>query len=262
MQMLDGEHGEPDPAARDSLTSDNLSASGSAVEWLCEEFLERSSDLGATGVSVSRCIDGSIAGLLYSSDELATKLEELQVTLAESPARTALRTGGPVLVSDFGDEPPSLWMAFSGEVQRLGICSVYAVPIQVGAITLGIVNVYGAGRLRSSEALPTQVFWLADLISSSLLMPHGMDSRSVRWAERFVGEAQMITHQAAGMVMVQARGTLQDAMVILRASAFSSGVSLNEIARQVVSRERSFVNQDPGFGSPDAELDEGSRDNG
>jgi hypothetical protein len=47
-------------------------------------------------------------------------------------------------------------------------------------------------------------------------------------------------HQAAGMVMVQVDGTIEDAMARLRAVAFVEGRSLHQVARDVVSEGRRF----------------------
>jgi AmiR/NasT family two-component response regulator len=47
-------------------------------------------------------------------------------------------------------------------------------------------------------------------------------------------------HRAAGMVMAQAGVTIEDALVRLRAYAFSSGRSLTEVASDVVERRLRF----------------------
>lgn len=47
------------------------------------------------------------------------------------------------------------------------------------------------------------------------------------------------------MVMVQLKGTLEDAVAILHAAAFSSSTSIQDVARRVVARELAFTDPRP-----------------
>ncbi len=57
--------------------------------------------------------------------------------------------------------------------------------------------------------------------------------------------ANMILHQAAGMAMGQLDGTIAEAMVRLRATAFAEGVSVNELAADVVNGRRRILREKP-----------------
>lgn len=214
------------------------------VASLCDETLPRLNVRGVTGMCISRCLDGEMSGLVYASDPLALQLEELQTTLTESPAQYALRTRGPVLISDLRTAPLASWMSFSAEAQRLGVQSVYAVPLQIGVVVLGMLTLHGTGSIQLDAALTREAFRLADKLQVALLGSAGTDYEAPGWADGLLSEGHIVTHQAAGMVMVQARGTLKDALVMIHAAAFSSGCSVREVARRVVARELTFAPPD------------------
>jgi AmiR/NasT family two-component response regulator len=50
----------------------------------------------------------------------------------------------------------------------------------------------------------------------------------------------MTVHQAAGMVMVQTGSSIQDALVLLKATAFSEDRVVNDLAAEVVAGRRRF----------------------
>lgn len=254
------EDGKPPPTGPDDVpASPGPSIIASVIVLLCTSSLNRIRSQGFSGLCVSRCVGQDMAGLLFASDSVATRLNELHSTLNDSPASTAVRTAGPVLISDLRAETSPSWTPFAAEAQRWGIRGVYAIPVHIGAVSLGVVCAYSTDPTDASPVVTSELLRLSDSVGNILLMPHGLDPQSAQWARTFVGEQEMVTHQAAGMVMVQSRSTLKDAMVLLRAAAFSSEMPLNEIARQVVSRERSFVREDSEPGPRDG-ADQGCAD--
>jgi len=50
----------------------------------------------------------------------------------------------------------------------------------------------------------------------------------------------MVVHQAAGMIMAQSGTNIKVALARLRATAFSEGISINDLAADVVARGRRF----------------------
>lgn len=249
--MDDAEHnGHASPSPRAS--ADATAPQPFIFETLCGEALEQLAGHGVDGLCISRCLGGQLTGLVYATDPMAEQLHELQTTLTESPGRIALRSHGPVLISDLRAEPLDSWMPFSAEAQRLGVHSVHAVPLQIGAIIMGLLTLHGTSSIRTDAALTRKVLTLADVLRIALLSPTQMDRDVSRWGDVLLSEGHIVTHQAAGMVMVQVRGTLEDALATIHAAAFSSGESVREVARRIVAREQSFrapqppVPKDPG----------------
>ena len=55
---------------------------------------------------------------------------------------------------------------------------------------------------------------------------------------------RMVVHQAAGMAMVQLGTSLPEALVRLRATAFAEGISINDLATDLVSRRRRLAREE------------------
>jgi hypothetical protein len=178
---------------------------------------------------------------LYASNDVADEIERLQVILGEGPCIDASTLGTPVLVRDLTesrDEDSSRWPLFRNEAVRIGARAIFAFPIRIGAISLGAVDLYRetAGPLSHPE------------LSRAL---NSMDEvgLAVLEAPDYYGDADaptvinMTVHQAAGRVMAQLDSTIEEAVVRLRAAAFAEGVSLTELAKDVVDGRRRFAKE-------------------
>ncbi len=82
---------------------------------------------------------------LHATDDTARVIEELQFTLGEGPCVDAASSGAPVLVPDLAaaeDELADRWPAFLSEVVGTDARALFAFPIRVGDVGLGIVDLY------------------------------------------------------------------------------------------------------------------------
>src|SRR3954468_20023375 len=81
-------------------------------ERICELVVE---SLGITGAGMSMATENGIREVVSSTNDVAARIEELQLTLGEGPCIDAVRTGAPVLVPDI-DKPQDVavdrWPAF------------------------------------------------------------------------------------------------------------------------------------------------------
>jgi len=173
---------------------------------------------------------------LYATDQVATGIEHLQFTLGEGPCVDSSSTGSPVLVADLtepGDVAASRWPVFRSEAERLGARAIFAFPIRIGAIWLGVVDFYrrSPGPLSRPE-LSNALSSVDDLGLAVLETPsHHGDPGTY-------AVTNMIVHQAAGMAMAQLDSSIEEAMVRLRATAFAEGMSIDELAADVVNGRR------------------------
>lgn len=196
---------------------------------------------GVDGAGVSIVVPSGTHEPLYASNEVADEIERLQVMLGEGPCIEASTMGTPVLVTDLTDsrdEESSRWPVFRNEAIRIGARAIFAFPIRIGAISLGAVDLYRetAGPLSPPE--------LNRALSS-------MDEvgLAVLEAPDYYGDADaptiinMTVHQAAGRVMAQIDSSIEEALVRLRAAAFAEGISLTELATDVVNGRRRFAKE-------------------
>ena len=199
----------------------------------------RATGLDGAGVSI---MDGQGAREpLYASDEVATVIERLQLTLGEGPCVDSAAAGTPVLVADLSDArdaATSRWPVFRTEATRLGASAVFAFPIQIGAIWLGAVDFYrrSPGPL-SQRQFSTALSSVEDVGLAVLGVPsdYGDPEAPVT--------TNMVVHQAAGMVMGQLDSSIEEAMVRLRGTAYAEGLSINELAADVVNGRRRIVKE-------------------
>jgi hypothetical protein len=176
---------------------------------------------------------------LYGSNDTASAMEGLQLTLGEGPCVDASESGSPVLVPDLNDPGSGVlerWPVFLSEAYRADIRALFAFPVRIGAITLGAIDLYrhSVGSLSSSDLALT--LRTVDSIASRLLDVDGSldDALDGDWL------SSMAVHRAAGMVMQQLGTNITEALVRLRATAYAEGVPLEELANDVIEGIRRF----------------------
>ncbi|MHA7274818.1 GAF domain-containing protein [Arthrobacter sp. TMT4-20] len=214
-------------------------ALGSDSAQLCAPYLEL---LPITGASISVFGGSMHETLLHASDAVAARLDELQFDLGEGPRWEALRTRLPVLLPDlrFGDQ--HLWPVFGKAVAETGVAAMFVFPLTIGAINVGVVELYrtspwtlSRSDLMTASSLAENTSWtvLRQLLNDNAVDHNGSVSGSSLISRREI-------HQATGMVLAQAALSAADALLLLRAHAFANGSTLAEIARTVVARELDF----------------------
>ncbi len=200
----------------------------------------------ASAGRASLALTGRLDALVpeYVTDAQAGAMVELQVTVGEGPGLEALASGKPVLTEDLA-APASArrWPAFAHEAVLLGTRAVYSIPLALGAIRVGVLELYGETPhvLQNGILLDTLVY--AD--TALLLL---LDARSgivpALNGENRVQDAPPLwhaeVHQAAGMISVQLGISVLDALVRLRAYAYGHDQKLAEVARSVVERRLRF----------------------
>ena len=196
---------------------------------------------GLDGAGVSILGDDGTREPLYASDEVATVIERLQLTLGEGPCVDSSAMGTPVLVADLTDPRDVVanrWPVFRSEATRIGARAVFAFPIRIGAIWLGAVDFYrrSPGPLYQRE-LSTALSSVDEVGHAVLEAPHRYSDPDAQTT------TSMIVHQAAGMVMGQLDSSIEEAMVRLRAIAFAEDLNLNELAVDVVNGRRRILKE-------------------
>jgi hypothetical protein len=127
------------------------------------------------------------------------------------------------------------WPAYAPEAHELGLRAVYAFPLQIGSACLGALDVY---RDRA-EPVSSETIDVAQAFARiALTMLVGDDPLSPAQAG-VAGLDDMLTpalevYQAQGMVMVDLRISLAEALVRLRAHAFVEGRPVADVARDIV----------------------------
>ena len=213
-----------------------LAARGSG--GLCSAFVEL---LPVTGASISVFGEAGRQSTICASDAVAARLDDLQFELGEGPHWEALRSGLPVLSSNLlADENPG-WPVFGGAAAELGIRAMFAFPVVIGAVMVGVVDLYRTtpGELGGSA------------MATALSLASSVAGPAVRQAVRSAGDdvpaegetaaaVRREVHQATGMILAQLDTTATEAFSRLRAHAFATGRPVQEVAHDVVNRRLDF----------------------
>jgi len=205
------------------------------------------SGLDVEGAALSLLTTTDARNTLFASDPVADLLEELQFTLNEGACIEAGTSGNPVLVPDLTDVVEQRrWPVFaSAVVERSPVRALFALPLQWGAINLGVLDLYRTtpGPLPGDQHRDAQS--AVDLAALMLLgqVPDPTGDGGSWFDGSALGRAEI--HQATGMVLMQLDVPASEALARLRGHAFAEGRLLIDVARDVVARRLAFT-KDPG----------------
>lgn len=196
---------------------------------------------------------------LCSTDDISERLEELQLTLGEGPCVDAFTHGAAVLAPDLrAGELQGCWPVFADAALETGAHAVFALPLQIGAITPGVLDLYAQVPVRLSgeelaDALAFADFATLVLLDARIEESAPSDDGAPKEHMEDLGGYRAEISQATGMLTIQLGVGIDEAFVRLRAYAYAQGHRLTTVAADVVSRRLHF--------SPDADptrTDEGT----
>lgn len=210
---------------------------GGAMLGLARVCTECIDVLGAAGAGISLTTEAGHRATVWASDEAAARIEELQFTLGEGPCVEAHERGAPVLVPDLRD-PGELgdrrWPGFHESAVGLGIGAIFAFPLRIGVVRLGTMDLYRREPSTLSTGQLAAGLLAADAAAVALL--HFTSDAGGEFDDSLPHASfRFEVHQAAGMLMVQLGTSIEDALLQLRAMAFSFGRPVEEVARDVLA---------------------------
>jgi hypothetical protein len=194
---------------------------------------------GVDGGWLSVMSDPARRALVHATDGRAAELEELQFTLGEGPGTADFRLGTPELIADLA-LAAGRWPGFAPAAVAAGARALFALPLQAGAIRVGVLSLY---RSRPGSLTPREladVLTFADIALQMVLDAAAGISDSPEYQ---LSDGRAEVYQATGMISVQLGVSLEEALVRLRARAFAEGATLSDVASEVISRKLRF---DPG----------------
>jgi hypothetical protein len=234
------------PASRSArvwnLVAVQAASRGAAVSAadVCAASLAAIAVSGAGLTAATRAGSGHV---MFATDEISEQLAELQLTFGEGPCPDASAVGGPVLSSDLGaDDVDIRWPSFAPAARQAGAAAVFAFPLQIGAIRVGVLEMY---RSRPGSLSPDQ-------LGDALVFADTAAVLLLESKDRAAGAAGLLTgpggqppylalhraeiDQATGMLTEQLEVGIEEAFVRLRAYAYSNERRLTEVARDIVAR--------------------------
>jgi GAF domain len=210
-----------------------------APGWLCAICPEFT---GVTGAGVM-LMDGDMPrGSLCVANKVSQFIEDLQYMLGEGPCVDAYQQNSAVAEPDLATPRLTRWPAFTPPALREGVCAVFGFPLRVGQVRLGALNLYRAepGPLTADQH--ADALAVADVAARWVLDAQSDAPGDTVATELEAGaDFHFSVHNAAGIVSVQEDISVSEALVRLRAFAFSHDMALADVARDVIAHTLRLV---------------------
>ncbi|MCU1428011.1 MAG: hypothetical protein JWL83_2011 [Actinomycetia bacterium] len=202
---------------------------------VCAACVEATSVTGAALALVSH---GGQGGTIAASDARIRSVDDEQFTFGEGPGISAFATG-EVLESDLAtSRAVSAWPAFTRHAQAAGIGAAFGFPLLRSGLRVGSLDLYRdtAGALTGDELGDARALAVIATVVVTEIQSHAPNAGEQLHPDLERGMGRAIVHQATGMVMVQLGVTIAEAIILLRAYAFSHERPIFEIAADIVAR--------------------------
>jgi hypothetical protein len=205
---------------------------------MCAAFVDA---LHVSGASISVFGRDGKQSTIRASDAIAARGDTLQLELGEGPHWEALATGAPVLCHDLSDQRYAKWPMFSAAAREIGMVGVFAFPMKMGAVNVGVVDLYtSAPRYLDKHQVALAVSMAGRAAAPAVRYAMQSAEQPAAAEHRMAPAIRREVHQATGMVQAQLEVSATEAFSRLRAHAYSSERPIEDVARAVVRRELDF----------------------
>ncbi len=193
--------------------------------------------VGVNGAGVMLMSGDIPSGSLCTTNDVSHLIEELQYTLGEGPCVDAYRQDSVVAEPDLADPVTRRWFAFTPPALEAGVRAVFGFPLRVGTVRLGALNLYRDWPGSLSDDQHADALVVADVAARWVLEAQaGAPADAMAKGLEIGADFHFVVHNAAGMVSVQQGVSITEALIRLRAYAFSNDRPLAEVAEDVVAR--------------------------
>jgi hypothetical protein len=230
-----------------SILADGGADGPRRIGMACVEFLP----VSGAGVTLMTGVD--VQEPVFASDVVIGELDALQFNLGEGPCVEAFAERRPVLIPDLALVSDGRWPVFAHAARRTQARGVFVFPLQLGAISVGVLDLYhrepGAlsgdgltGALRAADATLWSLLGGRVEVAPGVANGAGSEDRRDWLAGGPLHRTEV--YQATGMIIGQSGVSAQTALAKLRGFAFAHGRPLDEVARDVVARRLRFDDEE------------------
>ncbi|MCZ8382728.1 GAF domain-containing protein [Mycobacterium sp. CPCC 205372] len=187
--------------------------------------------------------------LVFATDALAQRIDELQFALGEGPCLECYGTGLPRCVTDLAHD--ERWTLFCREAVALGVGAAFNFPVRLGDQPVGVLELY------RRDAGPMTVDEYDAALGCAAAIGAVIGSTYARWTHRVADDEDLNgatltaltesdpftrsqVHIAAGVVAERLRVSVGEALVRMRAFAFARDRRITEVADDVVGHRVSW----------------------
>lgn len=192
--------------------------------------------LGLAGTAMTVMNDDGIQAVVGACGPVAERLEGLQLELGEGPALDASRGNAPSFHPHLDHTAVERWPGFAPAALDAGVGAVFALPLQAGAVRLGSLVLYRteAGYLDEDATSIALAYAEAGVVLFLHMQAQMLPDEVLHPELAAPLDYHSEVHQATGYLSVQASVGIAEALLLLRARAFSSERPLLQVARDVL----------------------------
>lgn len=204
------------------------------VDWLSRLCRVASQEVNVIAATVTMGAPGDTSVVVATNAPASRRFAEAEYAVGEGPANDAWLHRRPVLVPELGGPQDGAWPGYTATAAAAGIVAVFAFPLQVGAVRVGVFTLYHdePGPLTTSN-LATCLL-MAELATERLIESRAADVGAIDRSLEAAADVRVEIYQAQGMVAVARGISLIDALATLRGHAFESGRDLIDVASEIV----------------------------
>jgi len=193
--------------------------------------------VGVTGAGVMLMSGDIPHGSLCTTDEVSDLIEELQYTLGEGPCVDAYQQDNVVAEPDLADPLTRRWPVFTPPALQAGVRAVFGFPLRFGTVRLGALDFYRDRPGPLSDDQHADALVIADVTARLVLETQaGAPPGTVAEELEAGADFHFAVHNAAGMISVQLGISVTEALIRLRAHAFSGDRLIADVAQDVIAR--------------------------
>ncbi|HTX62562.1 MAG TPA: GAF and ANTAR domain-containing protein [Acidimicrobiales bacterium] len=190
---------------------------------------------GADGSGILLVDDTHVLRYVASTDAGAQLLEAVQESSGRGPCVEALVEDRAVTVSDVLED--ERWPDLGRQLAPNGVRAVLGVPIRVGGVPVGSLNVYTGDRRawneRDLSALSTMEVFIERLLTSAVFSER--QEKLIEQLQRAL-EARVTVERAVGIIMAVEDVDAADAFERIRRTARTARRSVRDVASEVIER--------------------------
>lgn len=192
--------------------------------------------LAVTGVGIA-VLTAAHSEHLCASSATVEALEDVQFVTGEGPSRDAFRSGHAVEMPTLDGSVGDRWPSFVELANAQDIGAVFAFPLVVHGANVGVLSIYQRAAGQLGPAQRGDSFALVGVLAETILSmqdPGHNGEAAPDMSDVVAYRAEL--YQASGMVAVQLRVPASEALLRIRAQAFSSGQTVGAVAADIVAR--------------------------
>ncbi|MGK5740328.1 GAF and ANTAR domain-containing protein [Micromonospora sp. URMC 103] len=186
----------------------------------------------ACGLTMRR--DGG-ALTVASSDDLASRADEIQYGADEGPCLEALRRGRVVEVVDLRED--GRWPRYREHALRLGILGSLSLPMTVDGETVGALNLYATRPAAFTDTARRQAVAFSEQATAALsVILRQADQTLLHQQLTDAMASRSVIDQALGVLMGQQRCTATEAFSLLREASQHRNRKLRDVAAEIITQ--------------------------